>query len=160
MLSATLSAPTQALRSGSSGMARTPRRWFSARVAAKGWPATCTLPDSRARWPTSASISSRWPLPETPATPTISPARTDRFRSRTALSPRSPRTVRPRTSSCTSPGVCGASSASGRVASSSRTSSGPASRPTMASASASGVVSATAPLCTRRPRRSTLTSSA
>ena len=32
-----------------------------------------------ARWPTSASTSSRWPLPETPAMPRISPARTCRL---------------------------------------------------------------------------------
>ena len=34
---------------------------------------------SRTRWPVSDCISSRWPLPETPATPTISPVRTVRL---------------------------------------------------------------------------------
>ena len=38
----------------------------------------------RGRWPASASTSSRWPLPETPAMPTISPACTFRIEPSTA----------------------------------------------------------------------------
>ena len=58
-------------------------------------PPTRTLPARRSRIPESASASSRWPLPATPATPTISPSRTANETSFTAISPRSPTTVKP-----------------------------------------------------------------
>ena len=56
------------------------------------------------RRPISASHSSVWPFPWTPATPRISPARTSNDTSRTECSPRSPCTFRSWTSSTTSPG--------------------------------------------------------
>ena len=151
MLWATLRSPTQALCSGSSGSARTCRWRFWRRVALKGWPATCTRPASRRRWPVSDCISSRWPLPETPATPTISPARTSRLKSCTAASPRSPITCRPLMAKCTGP-------LSRRSRVSVTTTALPS--PTIACARRCGVVAATAVLSTSAPRRSTLTSSA
>ena len=51
------------------------------------------------RSPATASASSRWPFPDTPAMPTISPARTSRLRPRTASMPRSPATARSLTDS-------------------------------------------------------------
>ena len=71
------------------------------------WPATTTSPLSGCRRPVIASISSLWPLPSTPAMPTISPARTANDTSRTAGSPRSSFTCRSRTSSSTSPASAG-----------------------------------------------------
>ena len=57
------------------------------------------------RRPVIASTSSDWPLPSTPAMPTISPARTCRDRPRSAGSPRSSIASRSSTSSSGSPGV-------------------------------------------------------
>ncbi len=151
MLAATLRSPTQALPSGSSGRLRTLRALFSARRAWKGCPSTITWPDSTARWPPSDCIISRWPLPLTPATPTISPARTSRLSARTAGSPRSPSTFSARIDSFTAPGGLAARSGASAAALAS---------PTIATASVSGVRWATGPLSMRRPRRSTLTSSA
>jgi hypothetical protein len=48
-------------------------RRFSSRRAHRAGPLTSTVPARRGRWPTRASTSSRWPLPDTPATPRISP---------------------------------------------------------------------------------------
>ena len=56
---------------------------------------------STGRRPISASHSSVWPLPWTPATPRISPARTWKDTSRTDFSPRSPRHAQALTSSTT-----------------------------------------------------------
>ena len=53
------------------------------------------------RWPASASTSSLWPLPETPAMPTISPAWTLRSTPLTASRPSSFSAKRPATSSAT-----------------------------------------------------------
>src|SRR6266567_7261416 len=58
--------------------------------------------------PSSASHSSVWPFPWTPATPRISPARTWNDTPRTECSPRSPCTLRSWTSSTTSSGLAGA----------------------------------------------------
>ena len=69
-------------------------------------PATCTEPALGARMPAIVSASSRWPLPATPAMPTISPARTRSDTSRSASPPRSPAALTPSSSSATAPGVC------------------------------------------------------
>ena len=47
-----------------------------ARMRGARWPATCIDAALERRRPVIASISSVWPLPSTPAMPTISPART------------------------------------------------------------------------------------
>src|SRR5229473_2757430 len=52
-------------------------------------PATRISPLSASRWPASTSTSCRWPLPETPAMPTISPPRTASDTSWTATAPAS-----------------------------------------------------------------------
>ncbi len=57
-------------------------------------PSTMIVPDVGARRPAIASISSAWPLPSTPARPTISPARTSRDRPRTTSRSRSSWTTR------------------------------------------------------------------
>ena len=56
--------------------ARPARRAPSAPPRAVGAPHTVTLPCCGALRPATISARSRWPLPATPATPTISPART------------------------------------------------------------------------------------
>ena len=68
-----------------------------ARVAAaqRACPSTATRPRVGGRMPVTASASSRWPLPATPATPTISPARTASETPRSASPPRSPRAQSP-----------------------------------------------------------------
>src|SRR6516164_9697764 len=66
----------QALRSGSSGIKRTLSACASSLVASYRSPLTVISPASRWRWPASTSRNSFWPLPEMPAMPTISPART------------------------------------------------------------------------------------
>jgi hypothetical protein len=50
---------------------------------------TVIRPAFERRRPVIASMSSDWPLPSTPAIPTISPARTSNEMPRTASSPRS-----------------------------------------------------------------------
>ena len=102
-------------------------------------------PDVGVRSPAIASASSRCPLPETPAMPTISPARTSRSSPRTASVPRSPRTCRSCTASRTSPiagmgdGSCDGSS-----------------WPTIISASSLRVTFAGRTVPTFRPARSTV----
>ena len=59
---------------------------------------------SARRMPEIASISSDWPLPATPAMPTISPARTSKETSSTMVTPRESLTVRFLTDSLTAPG--------------------------------------------------------
>ena len=82
--------------SRSSGTCATP-----ARIASRGSPprrraaGDATLPERMSRIPERASASSRWPLPATPATPTISPSRIANETSLTAVWPRSPATVSP-----------------------------------------------------------------
>ncbi len=57
--------------------------------------------------PAITSANSRWPLPATPAMPTISPALTRKVRLEKASSPRSPRALKPSSSSKGTPGVLG-----------------------------------------------------
>ena len=64
----------------------------------RSMPSMTTLPAVAGRKPTMTSASSRWPLPATPATPTISPDRTVISAARSALLPRSPRAESPDTS--------------------------------------------------------------
>ena len=68
-------------------------------------PSISTRPPILRRIPVIASTSSRWPLPSTPATPKISPARTSTEKPLTVRTPRSSSTSRPRTLSTTSPGA-------------------------------------------------------
>ena len=70
-------------------------------------PSSRTDPPSTGRRPSSASHSSVWPLPCTPATPRISPARTWNDTPSSAGFSSSPGTVRSCTSSRTSPGLGG-----------------------------------------------------
>ncbi len=82
--------------------------------AKHGWsaaivrPPIVTRPASNRRIPASASISSVWPLPETPAMPTISPLRTEKLTSLTRCTPIASRTLRSCTSSATPPMCSGA----------------------------------------------------
>ncbi|OPZ32122.1 MAG: hypothetical protein BWY99_02844 [Synergistetes bacterium ADurb.BinA166] len=66
-------------------------------------------PPSTFRRPLIASASSRCPLPETPASPTISPAQTERSSPSTARKPRSLLTLSPRISRAGLPSHVGAS---------------------------------------------------
>ena len=52
-------------------------------VTSIGSPSSMTVPATGRRMPAIASISSDWPLPATPAMPTISPARTSKETSST-----------------------------------------------------------------------------
>ena len=52
---------------------------------ATAWPAIVIVPAPGASMPEMTSASARWPLPETPAMPRISPARTDSDTSRSAM---------------------------------------------------------------------------
>ncbi len=74
MFSATVMLGTQAFRSGSSGRLNARCADLVARGVV-GLAVDADLPGRAVgRWPISASTSSRWPLPDTPAMPTISPA--------------------------------------------------------------------------------------
>src|SRR5579863_2445303 len=105
MFSATEKSPTRPSSWRSSGMKPMPA---SSRAWVEAWPrsepARRTDP-VEGRSPISASHSSVWPLPWTPARPRISPARTWNETSRTDSSPCSPATLSPATSSTTSPGL-------------------------------------------------------
>ena len=116
--------------------------------ARTGLPATVIVPLDAARRPEIVSASSRWPLPATPATATISPARTDSETPRTASSPRLPDA---QMSSSSSIGPVG--SARGLRSAS------PTSRPTISDASERGVDSAVEAVATDLPPRSTVTRS-
>ena len=106
---------------------------------------TCTSPLTRFRCPTSASTSSRWPLPETPAIPRISPARTARLRLRTAGVPRSPATFSLLTrSSGGSVSLPAAVDGDGADAATPDSGAAAAASPTIACASIAGVVFRTA----------------
>ena len=159
MFCATLSSPTHALRSGSSGRARSCSTRFSTRFAKYGWPTTFTVPAVRGRCPTSASTSSRCPLPETPAMPRISPFLTFKLNCRTASVLRSPIAERPSTCNAigASTGVAerGAALPTATIAEALA-----AESPIIACASCSGVVPRTCAPCTLLPCRSTVTSSA
>ena len=101
------------------------------------------------RRPVIASISSVWPLPSTPAMPTISPARTSKEMPRTLAMPRSSLTWRSSTASRTSPGCAGVFSTWSRT-----------SRPTIARASDASVAPSRGTVSIFLPRRSTVIRSA
>ena len=96
-----------------------------------GTPRSRISPRQGARMPASASSSSDWPLPATPAMPTISPARTSKLMPFTRGTPWSPMTSRSRTSSTGSRGRAGPFSTRSSTL-----------RPTISSASSSSKVSA------------------
>ena len=91
-------------------------------------------------------MSSLWPLPSTPAMPTISPARTSKVTPRTASSPRSSRTCRSSTRRSVSPGCDG-----GPLSTRSSTS-----RPTMSVARLSSVAPSRGTVSIVLPRRRTV----
>ena len=97
-----------------------------------------------------ASASSRWPLPATPAMPTISPPRTWRESPRSALSPRSPSAARSRASRTTGPGSPSPAAQTGNSCS----------PPIISEASSPGDVSAFSTVALCRPCRMTVTRSA
>jgi len=97
--------------------------------------------------PLSNSSSSLWPLPDTPARPTISPERSVRPTSCSRVTPSASRQRSPAASSRTSPPI-----AWGRVSRPMATL-----RPIIAAASAATELSATAVSCTTRPARMTVT---
>ena len=81
----------------SSGMTATPARAMApGRLGPTGAPSTSTVPASTASRLDSRSVRGVWPLPSTPATPTISWLNTSRLRSSRATSPSGPRAVTPR----------------------------------------------------------------
>ena len=94
VFSASEKSSTRPWRWRSSGMCPTPASDGLARAtrAVTSTPCRSIAPPCGTRMPASAWISSLWPLPSTPAMPTISPARTSSERPRTASSPRSSRT--------------------------------------------------------------------
>ena len=152
MFSATLIAPTQALRSGSSGRQRAvpadlARAWRG-RARRRCGPRR----RSRSRWPASTSTSSRWPLPETPAMPTISPGPDGRARHRAAPAGRA-------SSQRAQTGRRRAAARRTRPMRARRLGRTPGA-PIIMLAMASGVRSADAPPPASLPRRSTVTSSA
>ena len=91
MFSAIVNSSTSPRRCRSSGMCPTPASSIRRALGrSTSRPAMTTRPLSRLRRPVIASISSLWPLPSTPAMPTISPARTE---SETPLHLREPAVV-------------------------------------------------------------------
>ena len=109
-------------------------------------PLISKCPSETGRIPESASMSSLWPLPETPAMPTISPARSSRETwSRRSMPCRSV-TVRPSARTRVRPGSAAALSTSTRTL-----------RPTISSASSSRLVSAVLRSATILPPRITET---
>ncbi len=113
-----------------------------------GRPSIVVLPATTGRRPMIASISSVWPLPCTPATPSTSPACTVRSTPSTARWPRSSLTARPATSSTAAPGWAAPLSTRSSTE-----------RPTISEASSSSLVSGAA-VPTVRPRRITVIRSA
>ena len=95
---------THAFRSGSSGRQRTPRRRASSLVAAYGASSTTISPPASVRCPASTSTSSSCPLPDTPAMPTISPARTSSVTPSRTPTPRSSTARTARSARLTLPG--------------------------------------------------------
>ena len=73
MFSATLMRGTVAFFSGSSGRPNTLKRSKWPRLGSNGLPWMKMPPSVSGFWPASTSTSALWPLPETPAMPTISP---------------------------------------------------------------------------------------
>ena len=126
------------------------RAWVgcSQAVGPNVWPFRPRWPDCGAVRPDNTSSNSLCPLPDTPATPTISPARSCRSTPLRRGTPQASVRCRPCAASRTSPGWCtGATSGAIRWTA----------RPTMAWASASTWVSATGVSCTTVPARITVT---
>ena len=98
--------------------------------------------------PARASRISAWPLPATPATPTISPRRTSKVTPFTRGWPRASSTTSPSTARSVSPGRAAAFSTWRLTA-----------RPTISSASSSGLVSTVGRVATTWPWRMTVTAS-
>ena len=95
-------------RMRSSGMCATPRSATRrGEACTTDSPEMVIWPESMVRSPTIDSTSSVWPLPCTPATATISPARTSSDTPLTAICIRSSITSRSLTLSTTSPGFAG-----------------------------------------------------
>ena len=142
---------TRPSRWRSSGMWATPSSVMVRGVAlVTSWPRMRTEPPVAGRSPVSTSTSSVWPLPWTPATPSTSPARTNRSTPRrTGWWRWSPRPSGPVTSSTTSAGDAGPLSTISVT-----------SRPTIISASSSSEVSAGVVSPVTRPLRRTMTRSA
>ena len=107
-------------------------------------------PPAARRRPVSASTSSSWPLPATPAIPRISPARTSKVTPRTTSCPIVRRTRRPSTDEHEARPACD----------SPRSTVSWTSRPTISSARSSSSVSAGSRSPTTRPRRMTVIRSA
>ena len=103
------------------------------------------------RCPVKACMRAFWPLPATPATPTISLALTCKLKPSTALSPRSPTTTKSSILSCTGSSL---EDSLGGKSNTTRDS------PTMREANWADEVMRTGILSTSRPWRKTLTSSA
>ena len=104
--------------------------------------------------------SSLWPLPSTPASPTISPGRISRVKLSSRTAPWRSCTVRPSQTRAKPFGPSDSSTAGASSASASATSSGRNSRPTMAWTSAPMSASFMLSSATSRPVRSTATRSA
>ena len=136
------------MRRRSSGTWARPRRRRPGPPEPTGSPASRIRPPDAGRSPASASSSSLWPLPATPAMPTISPARTENETSRTRGAPLGPRTLKRSTASSSRPGRAGPFS----TRSSTR-------RPTISSASSGMVVPAVSRWATIAPWRMTETRS-
>ena len=99
MFSATDMRGTAAFFSGSSGRPKTLNRSKSLRTGSNGWSWMKMRPSRSGRWPDRTSTSAAWPLPDTPAMPTISPAPTLRLTPSTAGRPASSSAKRPASSS-------------------------------------------------------------
>ena len=82
LFSLRVKSPTAAWPFRSSGTAHSPSlRRPLVRNCPIGWPPISMAPGALATSPSSASSSSFWPLPATPATPKISPLRTEKLMS-------------------------------------------------------------------------------
>src|SRR5918999_792693 len=148
--SASVKSSTRPRRWRSSGMCATPASDAARTPApATSLPPTLMLPASTLLNPEIASTSSCWPLPSTPASATISPARTWSESPRTASSSRSSSTRRSSTSSAGSP-----------VEGSFFSTCSSTSRPTMSRARLASVDPSAGTVSMRLPRRSTVIRSA
>src|ERR671914_1468178 len=148
--SASVKSSTRRRRWRSSGMCATPASDAARTPApATSLPPTLMLPASTLLNPEIASTSSCWPLPSTPASATISPARTWSESPRTASSSRSSSTRRSSTSSAGSP-----------VEGSFFSTCSSTSRPTMSRARLASVDPSAGTVSMRLPRRRTVIRSA
>ena len=114
-------------------------------------PSIDKLPACGVNKPAKASSNSLWPLPETPAMPTISPACKLRETSASRTTPSGSRQCRPAALNSTAPACAGEASTARPMCTS---------RPTMACARPSMLVSAMAVSSTTAPARITVTASA